>query len=100
MVNGQEDLDAEYGQPAVSIPGQVLEDSEMPDVLNGCVTGVNVNADRQHALLKYAEVNAVLSCPGCGGCKGQWRGYRQRRDGRVAHRRLCTQCGRWYFTIM
>ena len=42
----------------------------------------------------------VARCPRCGNRMGQWRGYRQRRDGRVAHRRVCSECGKWYFIMV
>ena len=34
-------------------------------------------------------------CPYCASEEGQWRGYRERRDGTVLHRWWCRQCEKW-----
>ena len=45
----------------------------------------------------YAGLNEehAMGCPRCLSETGQWRGYRDNRNGRV-HRRCCNRCHRWY----
>jgi len=38
----------------------------------------------------------ITRCPQCAGNRGQWRGYRDRKDGTKVHRRCCGPCGRWF----
>jgi len=38
----------------------------------------------------------IAQCPRCADNKGQWRGYRDRKDGTKVHRRCCGPCGRWF----
>jgi hypothetical protein len=37
-----------------------------------------------------------LNCPDCDSATGQWRGYRETKNGVSVHRRRCTRCGRWF----
>lgn len=49
-----------------------------------------------HHVCGMRAFEGVARCPKCDGMDGQWRGYRRRKDGSVAHRRWCKQCGKWY----
>lgn len=46
--------------------------------------------------IKTRESRESVNCPRCSGTKGQWRGYRFRKDGTRTRRRQCTICERWF----
>lgn len=42
----------------------------------------------------------LAGCPRCGSNRGQWRGYRKRKNGSLTHRRYCSACKKWFFKVI
>ena len=55
--------------------------------------------DAYRLSLTEEELEALyaLNCPRCLSTKGQWRGYRRRKNDRIVHRRFCSACRKWFF---
>ena len=50
--------------------------------------------------MSEADVRVQGRCPECGSLEGQWRGYRERKDETLVHKRWCKACGRWYGRLL
>ena len=64
------------------------------------ILGVGADISETAILENKPKVTCAPRCPRCRSWRGQWRGYRKRKDGTIAHRRWCTQCGKWHFKVM
>jgi len=63
----------------------------MTEAMDGVVRGPDPTSDT-----RLVPRIVWSACSRCGGAQGQWRGYRHRKDGSVAHRRKCGRCEKWY----
>ena len=55
--------------------------------------------DAYRLSLTEEELEALyaLNCPRCLSTKGQWHGYRKGKNNKMAHRRFCGACRKWFF---